>query len=74
MVGGNFWQKSKGCGEYYFISSGKPAIVEEPRDVEVNFGGTASFHCKVDGDPKPEIIWLRNRYWFDIHVMENMSN
>ncbi|KAK6627574.1 hypothetical protein RUM44_010052 [Polyplax serrata] len=38
----------------------KPAIVEEPRDVEVNFGGTASFHCKVDGDPKPEIIWLRN--------------
>ncbi|EEB18896.1 Thyroid peroxidase precursor, putative [Pediculus humanus corporis] len=38
----------------------KPEIVEEPRDVEVSFGGSASFHCKVDGDPAPEVIWLRN--------------
>lgn len=44
-----------------FLKIGKPEIIEEPRDVEVNFGGTVSFHCKVDGDPEPDVVWYRNR-------------
>lgn len=40
---------------------GQPKIMVEPRDVEVNFGGTAFFSCKVEGDPEPDIVWLQNK-------------
>lgn len=39
----------------------RPRLTEEPNDVDVSFGGTAYFTCKAEGDPKPDIIWLRNR-------------
>ncbi|RXG61788.1 Peroxidasin-like protein, partial [Armadillidium vulgare] len=43
-----------------FHCKGLPEITEEPTDVEVNFGGTAYFSCRADGDPHPEVVWLHN--------------
>jgi len=40
---------------------GKPELTTRPHDVDVSFGGTAYFNCRADGDPRPEIIWYRNR-------------
>uniref|UniRef100_A0A2P2HZE6 Peroxidasin-like n=3 Tax=Hirondellea gigas TaxID=1518452 RepID=A0A2P2HZE6_9CRUS len=44
----------------HFHCVGMPQIREGPQDVEVSFGGTASFTCRVDGEPAPEIVWLHN--------------
>jgi len=41
--------------------AGKPELTTRPHDVDVSFGGTAYFNCRADGDPRPEIIWYRNR-------------
>ncbi|GLH03915.1 Peroxidasin, partial [Gryllus bimaculatus] len=38
----------------------KPKITEDPHDVEVTFGGTVFFTCKAEGDPAPDIIWMRD--------------
>ncbi|XP_069701170.1 peroxidasin [Periplaneta americana] len=38
----------------------KPRITEDPHDVEVSFGGTAFFTCKAEGDPTPDIVWMRD--------------
>ncbi|KAG8309246.1 hypothetical protein J6590_090756, partial [Homalodisca vitripennis] len=38
----------------------KPRLTEEPRDVEVSFGGTVFFTCKAEGDPQPKIVWMRD--------------
>ncbi|XP_071524649.1 peroxidasin homolog isoform X1 [Panulirus ornatus] len=43
-----------------FQCRGKPLIKEGPTDVDVRFGGTAYFTCKVEGDPEPEVIWFHN--------------
>ncbi|KAK8739717.1 hypothetical protein OTU49_003162 [Cherax quadricarinatus] len=43
-----------------FECRGKPFIKEGPTDVDVKFGGTAYFTCKVDGDPQPEVVWFHN--------------
>ncbi|CAL4068752.1 unnamed protein product, partial [Meganyctiphanes norvegica] len=43
-----------------FHCKGKPVINEGPVDVDVSFGGTAYFTCKVEGDPDPEVVWLQN--------------
>jgi peroxidase len=40
--------------------SEKPHLIDEPKDVEISFGGTAVFVCRADGDPKPEIKWMLN--------------
>ncbi|CAH0386545.1 unnamed protein product [Bemisia tabaci] len=37
-----------------------PELIKEPHDVEVSFGGSAFFTCKAEGDPKPEIVWMRD--------------
>jgi hypothetical protein len=37
-----------------------PEIMEGPQDIEVSWGSTAIFTCKVSGDPKPSIFWMRN--------------
>lgn len=34
--------------------------MEGPEDIEVSWGGTAIFRCRVDGYPKAEIIWMRD--------------
>lgn len=31
-----------------------------PEDVDVSWGGTAIFHCRVEGDPEPSVVWMRN--------------
>ncbi|XP_069091955.1 peroxidasin homolog [Pleurodeles waltl] len=38
----------------------RPRITSEPQDVDVTFGNTVYFTCRAEGNPKPEIIWLRN--------------
>ncbi|XP_071446700.1 peroxidasin homolog [Hetaerina americana] len=38
----------------------KPTILQGPNDIEVSFGGTAYFTCKAEGDPEPDIVWMRN--------------
>lgn len=37
-----------------------PEILKGPQDIEVSWGGTAVFTCRVGGDPAPSIIWMRN--------------
>ncbi|XP_046606804.1 peroxidasin [Neodiprion virginianus] len=38
----------------------EPRIMEGPEDVEVKVGKSVVFKCRVTGDPRPEIKWLRN--------------
>lgn len=42
------------------VSCNEPRIIEDPHDVEVDFGSSAIFTCKVDGDPQPDITWMLN--------------
>lgn len=51
---------------FIFYSLGKPQILEEPTDIEVTFGGTAVFSCRVTGDPAPDITWMLNSN--EIHI------
>ncbi|CAB0008021.1 unnamed protein product [Nesidiocoris tenuis] len=44
----------------------EPRIIEGPHDVKVDFGGLARFTCRVDGEPKPQITWMLNRYLYRI--------
>ncbi|XP_053624986.1 peroxidasin [Plodia interpunctella] len=37
-----------------------PEIEKGPEDVIVNFGEDAMFSCVATGEPKPEIMWLRD--------------
>lgn len=37
-----------------------PEIMKDPQDVEVSFGGTAIFTCRVEGDPEPLIVWMKD--------------
>ncbi|KAL1130925.1 hypothetical protein AAG570_012166 [Ranatra chinensis] len=48
------------------FSCKEPRIVEHPHDVEVSFGGTAVFTCRVDGDPQPKVIWMLNSNEIDV--------
>ena len=36
-----------------------PSIVVPPMSMVVNESGTASFQCEVEGNPEPEITWLK---------------
>ncbi|XP_026677143.1 peroxidasin-like [Diaphorina citri] len=39
----------------------KPRITEDPRDVEVTLGDEVFFTCKAEGNPRPEIVWVRDK-------------
>lgn len=43
------------------FSSEVPRITSEPQDVDVTSGNTVYFTCRAEGNPKPQIIWLRNK-------------
>ncbi|MGH0149173.1 UNVERIFIED_CONTAM: hypothetical protein FKN15_062838, partial [Acipenser sinensis] len=43
-----------------------PRITSEPQDVDVTSGNTVYFTCRAEGNPKPEIIWLRNNNELDM--------
>ncbi|KFD70875.1 hypothetical protein M514_01174 [Trichuris suis] len=43
------------------LPHGFPKIVEEPKLRTVERGGSATLACRVSGDPKPSILWLKNR-------------
>lgn len=34
--------------------------MQDPNDLEVVFGASAVFKCSAQGDPTPEINWMRN--------------
>lgn len=34
--------------------------MQDPNDLDVVFGSNAVFKCKAQGDPAPEIKWMRN--------------
>ena len=36
-----------------------PSIVSAPVSLVVNQTGTASFQCEVKGNPKPQVMWLK---------------
>jgi len=42
-------------------SVGAPELTTRPEDVDVSSGDTAYFNCQADGDPRPQIVWYRNR-------------
>lgn len=44
------------------VLSEVPRITSEPQDVDVTSGNTVYFTCRAEGNPKPQIIWLRNKY------------
>uniref|UniRef100_UPI00398F47F3 peroxidasin homolog isoform X2 n=1 Tax=Pristiophorus japonicus TaxID=55135 RepID=UPI00398F47F3 len=44
----------------------KPRITTQPRDADVTSGNTVYFTCRAEGNPKPEIIWLRNNNALDM--------
>uniref|UniRef100_A0A4W3HGG3 Peroxidasin n=1 Tax=Callorhinchus milii TaxID=7868 RepID=A0A4W3HGG3_CALMI len=44
----------------------KPRITTEPQDADVTSGNTVYFTCRAEGNPKPEIIWLRNNNELDM--------
>ncbi|KAK3918578.1 Peroxidasin, partial [Frankliniella fusca] len=39
--------------------AGKPRIVKEPDDVELDDAGPVYFKCQAEGDPEPRIVWLK---------------
>uniref|UniRef100_A0A8C7KP07 Peroxidasin n=1 Tax=Oncorhynchus kisutch TaxID=8019 RepID=A0A8C7KP07_ONCKI len=44
-----------------------PRITSEPQDVDVTSGNTVYFTCRAEGNPKPQIIWLRNNNALNMH-------
>lgn len=43
-----------------------PEITSGPQDVEVSWGETAVFTCRVDGDPRPSVFWMRDDQEIDV--------
>lgn len=43
-----------------------PEIMNGPQDVEVSWGETAVFTCRVDGDPQPSVSWMRDDQEIDV--------
>lgn len=37
-----------------------PHISIQPQNILANFGDTAKIECRATGDPKPNILWMRN--------------
>ncbi|XP_017715767.1 PREDICTED: peroxidasin homolog [Rhinopithecus bieti] len=44
----------------FLLGTERPRITSEPQDADVTSGNTVYFTCRAEGNPKPEIIWLRN--------------
>ncbi|KAM8709189.1 hypothetical protein ACLKA7_016061 [Drosophila subpalustris] len=38
----------------------KPELLAGPHDMQVNSGETVNMPCEVEGQPKPELIWMQN--------------
>lgn len=43
------------------VGTERPRITSEPQDADFTSGNTVFFTCRAEGNPKPEIIWLRNK-------------
>lgn len=44
----------------HLLASELPQIIEEPNNVTVNIGETASLQCRASGDPVPNYVWTQN--------------
>lgn len=51
--------ESSNCNHFSSYSK-EPMFVKKPRSSEACEGDTVIIVCEVVGDPKPEIIWLRD--------------
>ncbi|XP_075224149.1 roundabout homolog 2-like isoform X2 [Lycorma delicatula] len=54
----------------------KPYFINEPSDVTVVTGQNVEFHCKVEGDPPPKILWRRDDGKMPIgraHILDDKS-
>lgn len=54
--------------------SKEPVFVKKPRSFEAFEGDTVVIYCEVIGDPKPEVVWLRDflkvqKYYFILFKM-----
>jgi peroxidase len=45
---------------FLFRFTEKPEILQDPNDLEIVFGETAVFKCRVEGDPTPVLSWMLN--------------
>jgi len=39
-----------------------PSIVAPPMSMVVNESGTASFQCEAEGNPEPDVMWLKQNF------------
>ena len=44
----------------YFSYSKEPVFLKKPRSSDAYEGDTVIIMCEVIGDPKPEVVWLRD--------------
>uniref|UniRef100_A0A915MU68 Ig-like domain-containing protein n=1 Tax=Meloidogyne javanica TaxID=6303 RepID=A0A915MU68_MELJA len=49
-----------------------PTILPSPETVYVQIGQTATLNCRVDGNPKPQIQWLKNGSPIDALIEEQL--
>jgi len=43
------------------VESDAPVITNEPTDVDITNGNTAYFRCRAEGNPTPEIYWVKDK-------------
>lgn len=50
----------KVCLFFVFRYSKEPMFVKKPRSSDAYEGDTVIIQCEVIGDPKPDVVWLRD--------------
>jgi len=54
----------------------KPYLIKPPSDAVVLAGNSVEFHCRVGGDPAPDVLWRRvrgNMPLARVHILEDLS-
>lgn len=53
------------CFHFHLILE-SPEIIKGPQDVEVSWGETAVFTCRVEGDSQMSVSWMRDDQEIDV--------